>query len=152
MNYLVNMLISYTIPSFFSALGVTILTLILMYIHYRYRKGYYKKLIPFDKKILDFDKERYDGLNKAFTGLLNAYGVKTYLDFISKKDQKISVQERDIMSNMYKDVSESQDKKFMQEIKTNHLKNYNFKIYLSDFLDRRYPDTYYNETKGRIFL
>lgn len=152
-HYLYSMITDHLVPSFFSTIGVAIATILVMYLHYLNRKNFYKEYAPYQKQTTNLIIHRVHALKQKIDKTYQSIGVsgledKSLTDLSDKfNNGDIDIEQYKIFSSLYFDYLDAKIKQTFSEIDLSHLENYNFKIYLFDFLNNKYPDQHWKNKK-----
>ena len=147
-DFFITNFLKYTIPAMFTSLGAISMVLFLMFVHFITKRNAYNKIMDITKD----DIERTQKVLKIYENKANKvysmYETKDSMDFLSKLVKKEIVVEPlalDLVQNLEREISKYKNELFKEKMELLHLKNYSFKIYLWSFLNKKYPDDYFND-------
>jgi len=128
-----------------SAIGAAIPILILMYVHFLFRKKNYNEIgIKAVQLTIDFFNHIIETSDVKLKEIYANFGVKNLVEFITKVDIDLKIkQEIGVMINdLEKDRSDAKLSLMKEKSVLDYFKNYSFTDYLSQILNIKFPDTY----------
>ena len=126
-----------------SAIGAFIPIFFLMIIHYRVRKSSYKERTKVNQKMIELIKSLIKIDNDTAKNVYDNLKVKDYPDFVEKIKQEGVSQNTDLLKFVGESVFrafDNQEKITAITLESYCMENYSFKTYISNILDKRFPD------------
>lgn len=139
-----------TLEAFFSAVGAFLPILGLMFIHYKVRKSEYKKrkviLLTIRKateSIVDIDENTIKTVYKQ----LKVKDYNSFIEKVSEPPYSLNTKVINLVNESVSRIFENRQKLLNYTMEEQYSDRYSFKTYISNILDRHYPDEYFVKKK-----
>ena len=123
-----------------ASVGASIPIIIIMYIHYYQRHQFYKQIISPTELVFNKLKQDLKENKQAEQKLYKTYGVKDYVEFVSKGQRKDVAELGELIYNRVFQLKNDVSK---YESDLIYFKGYSFQVYLSGLLNKRFPDLHF---------
>lgn len=141
LNYLDNL-----VSAGFSTVGAFIPIFVLMVVHYFFRKKSYSYRIKRVDQMIEMNKKMADMMKDILNHMYRAFGTKDFNGFVTKIRQ-----DKNVSPAKFQELITLADKHLTDQVKyrdsanklnteKSYLEGYDFKTYLGNILDRRFPD------------
>lgn len=121
--------------------GAFVPVFIIMCIHYQVRKRHYKKKKERLEEIRNMYKNTADFNDNLIREIYKSVGVKDFQELI---DKNISISFINRINELFKEETKNRDESNNLFFDIRYLENYNFKTYISNLLDKNFPDRRFN--------
>lgn len=129
-----------------AVLGGFFPVLILMYIHYRIRKSNYKKTIPIFENLVQSHKDnkaRIEDLLEKTYQLVGVKDISSWIEQLKSEHKELFDMANQLETDKFKNKMDI----ITDEGELDRLKMYSFKDYITNILNKSYPDNYFSRNE-----
>lgn len=134
------------IKAIITTVGAFVPLFFVMYAHFRIRKSFYLKIVPYSINALDGHKKIKNAIGKSLSDVYQKYNAKDQIELLDR----LQASPNEVRDGIFSIVSGWEKEKMQvdidimkEESTLSHLKNYTFREYLSSLLNQKFPDIYF---------